>query len=161
MDQLPTPKCGESCDKTLDYFFFAGRLVPFRSDSSANQQLIKRTCGQSGEVSNFAPLSDCGESERSKRLSKAPGLYNSTFNKTFIKRHMRFRDASLMFKPRDPCPVFGAETTLAEIEPHPKHVILRFMDTSVIGAGPSNPWLWVARRPLQSVMYYSGNISAH
>jgi hypothetical protein len=34
---------------------------------------------------------------------------------------------------------------------------LRFMDTSVIGAGPSNPWLRVARRPLQSMMYYSIN----
>jgi hypothetical protein len=35
---------------------------------------------------------------------------------------MRFRDASLMLKPRDPCPVCGAETALVEIEPHPLHV---------------------------------------
>ena len=29
---------------------------------------------------------------------------------------------SLMLKPRNPCPVCGAETVLAEIEPHPLHV---------------------------------------
>jgi hypothetical protein len=34
---------------------------------------------------------------------------------------MRFQDASLMLKPRNPCPVYGAETALAEIEPHPLH----------------------------------------
>jgi hypothetical protein len=33
---------------------------------------------------------------------------------------MRLQDASL--KPRNPCPVCGAETVLAEIEPHPLHV---------------------------------------
>lgn len=39
-------------------------------------KLIKRTCGQSGGVSNFIQisLSDCGESGRSRRLNKAPGL---------------------------------------------------------------------------------------
>ena len=40
---------------------------------------------------------------------------------------MRFQYASLKFKapiilePLNPCPVCGAETTLAEIEPHPLH----------------------------------------
>jgi hypothetical protein len=34
---------------------------------------------------------------------------------------MRFQDASLMLKPRNLCPVCGAETALAEIEPHPLH----------------------------------------
>ena len=34
---------------------------------------------------------------------------------------MRFQDASLMLKPRNPCPVCGAETALAEIESHPLH----------------------------------------
>ena len=34
---------------------------------------------------------------------------------------MRFQDASLMLKPRNPCPVCGAETALTEIEPHPLH----------------------------------------
>ena len=39
-----------------------------------------------------------------------------------MAKHMRFQDASLMLKPGNPCPVCGAETTLAEIEPHPLHL---------------------------------------
>jgi hypothetical protein len=35
---------------------------------------------------------------------------------------MRFQDTSLTFAQRNPCPVCGAETALAEIEPHPLHV---------------------------------------
>jgi hypothetical protein len=38
------------------------------------------------------------------------------------RKPMRFQDASLTLKPRNPCPVCGAETDLAEIEPHPLHV---------------------------------------
>ncbi len=34
---------------------------------------------------------------------------------------MRFEDTSITFGPSDPCPVCGAETALAEIEPHPLH----------------------------------------
>jgi hypothetical protein len=37
-------------------------------------------------------------------------------------QHMRFQNASLMLKPKSPCPVCGAATALAEIEPHPLHV---------------------------------------
>src|SRR6202790_1201918 len=36
--------------------------------------------------------------------------------------HMRIQDAALALKPRNPCPVCGVETALAEIEPHPLHV---------------------------------------
>jgi hypothetical protein len=35
---------------------------------------------------------------------------------------MRFQDEPIMLKPKNPCPVCGAETTLAEIEAHPLHV---------------------------------------
>jgi hypothetical protein len=35
---------------------------------------------------------------------------------------MRVQDALLTFKPLNPCPVCGADTALAEIEPHPLHV---------------------------------------
>jgi hypothetical protein len=35
---------------------------------------------------------------------------------------MRYQDAALELKPRNPCPVCGVETALAEIEPHPLHV---------------------------------------
>ena len=53
-------------------------------------------------------------------------------------------DLLLMLKPLNPCPVCGAETALAEIQPHPLHVSFRFMDTFVTGAGRSNPWLFFA-----------------
>ena len=59
---------------------------------------------------------------------------------------MRFQDELLMLKPTNPCPVCGAETALVEIEPPLCTSILRFTDTSVTGAGPSNPWLCFARR---------------
>jgi hypothetical protein len=34
---------------------------------------------------------------------------------------MRIQEASLQLKPRNPCPVCGVETALAEVEPHPLH----------------------------------------
>ncbi len=66
---------------------------------------------------------------------------------------MRFEDASLMLKPRNPCPVCGAETALAEIEPHPLHANFEIHGylcdrCGPIGAGRSNPWLCFARRHL-------------
>jgi hypothetical protein len=47
-----------------------------------------------------------------------------------------FQDASLKVKPRNPCPVCGAETTLAEIEPHPLHVNLEILGYSCDRCGP-------------------------
>jgi len=35
---------------------------------------------------------------------------------------MRFQDTSHLLKPKDPCPVCGAEIALTEIEPHPLYV---------------------------------------
>jgi hypothetical protein len=35
---------------------------------------------------------------------------------------MRVQDALLVLNPLNPCPVCGAETALAEIEPHPLYV---------------------------------------
>ena len=56
-------------------------------------------------------------------------------------KHMRFQVASLLLKSAgNLCPVCGAETALTEIEPHPRTPSLRFTDTSVTRAGPSNPW---------------------
>src|SRR5271166_3248816 len=62
--------------------------------------LIKQTCGQSGEVSNFAQisLSDCGESGPSPTQSAR--AFNSIFlrpHRTTVGakgKHMRFQDAS-------------------------------------------------------------------
>jgi hypothetical protein len=35
---------------------------------------------------------------------------------------MRIQDVLLELEPKNPCPVCGVETALAEIEPHPLHV---------------------------------------
>ncbi len=35
---------------------------------------------------------------------------------------MLIEDVALELKPRNPCPVCGEETALAEVEPHPLHV---------------------------------------
>jgi hypothetical protein len=35
---------------------------------------------------------------------------------------MRIQEAVLELEPKNPCPVCGVETALAEIEPHPLHV---------------------------------------
>lgn len=42
------------------------------------------------------------------------------------KVHAR-QDDLLMLKPLDPCPICGAETVLAENEPHPLHVNFEFI----------------------------------
>jgi hypothetical protein len=47
---------------------------------------------------------------------------------------------SLTPKPLNPCPVCGAETSLAEIEPHPLHIKFEIHVTPVASAGRSNPW---------------------
>jgi hypothetical protein len=59
---------------------------------------------------------------------------------------MRVQEASLTMKLLNPCPVCGAETALAEIEPIPCTSTLRFTDTSATCAALSNPWLCFARR---------------
>jgi hypothetical protein len=60
---------------------------------------------------------------------------------------MRIQYASLKSKPLlNPCPVCGAETTLAEIEPTLCTPILKFTATFVTDADPPNPWLRFANR---------------
>jgi hypothetical protein len=113
-------------------------------------------------MSNFVQivLICFGESGPSRRHSKAPelsiqlstGRLSSVPNRTNLasgegKAHA-LQDASLMPKPRNPCPVCGAETVLAEIEPHPLHVNFEIHDISATDAIPSNPWLCFARRVL-------------
>ena len=65
---------------------------------------------------------------------------------------MRFQEASLMLKPRNPCPVCGFETALAEIEPHPLHVNFEIHGYLCDRCGPINS-LVVRRSPaLHSTM---------
>jgi hypothetical protein len=90
--------------------------------------------------------------------------FNSTFKKrssSVLKppnqrrakgKHMRFQDASLMLKPRNPCPVCGAETALAEIEPHPLHANFEIHGYLCDRCGPIKSLVVLRSPPLQSTM---------
>jgi hypothetical protein len=64
---------------------------------------------------------------------------------------MRFQDASFMLKP-DPCPVCGAETALAEIEPHPLHANFEIHGYLCDRYGPIKSLVVLRSTPLQSMM---------
>ena len=49
-----------------------------------------------------------------------------------------------IFQPINPCPICGAETTLAEIEPHPLHTKFEIHGYLCGQCGPSSPWLCFA-----------------
>jgi hypothetical protein len=65
---------------------------------------------------------------------------------------MRFQDASLMLKPRNPCPVCGAETALAEIEPHPLHAKFEIHGYLCDRCGPIKSLVVLRSPPLLSMM---------
>jgi len=106
------------------------------------------------------PHFDFGESGRSRRQSA--GAFNSTFKKTLIQRVLKphrtsvgRRESTCVFKMRRSCS--SQETRAQYAAPRPLlqrlsptlcTPILRFTDTSVTGAGRSNPWLCFARRHL-------------
>jgi hypothetical protein len=107
------------------------------------------------------PRFDFGESGSSENESKAPEAFNS-IQQDFIKRpqtapnqrrakgkHMRFQDASLML---NPCPVCGAETALAEIEPHPLHVNFEIHGYLCDLCGPVKSLVVLRSPPLQLMM---------
>src|SRR5258708_3198153 len=86
--------------------------------------------------------------------------FKSTFSKTFFKRprtapnrrrakgrHMRFQAASL-----NPCPVCGAETSLAEIEPHPLHVDFEIHGYLCDWCGPIKSLVVLRSPPLRAMM---------
>ena len=67
---------------------------------------------------------------------------------------MRFQYASLRSKPLNPCPVCGAETTLAEIESHPVHVAnFEIHGYFCDRCGPTKSLVVPRTPPLQSMMY--------
>jgi hypothetical protein len=59
---------------------------------------------------------------------------------------MRVQDASLTLKLLNPCPVCGAETALAEIEPHPLHVNFEIHGYLCDLCGPIKSLVCFARR---------------
>lgn len=65
---------------------------------------------------------------------------------------MRFENALLMLKPRDPCPMCGAETTLTEIEPHPLNVKFEIHGYFCERCGPVKSLVVLRAAPLQSMM---------
>jgi hypothetical protein len=64
---------------------------------------------------------------------------------------MRFQNALLMPKPSDPCPICGAETTLAEIEPHPLNVNFEIHGYLCDRCGPVKSSVVLRSPPLQSM----------
>ena len=65
---------------------------------------------------------------------------------------MRFQGASRMHKPINPCPVCGAETALAEIEPHPLHVNFDIHGYLCDQCGPVKSLVVLRVARLQSMM---------
>jgi ribosomal protein S27AE len=72
-------------------------------------------------------------------------------------RYMRVQYASRrskppMLPPVNPCPVCGAETTLAEIEPHPLHANFEIHGYLCGRCGPIKSMVVLRGPPLQPVM---------
>jgi hypothetical protein len=57
-----------------------------------------------------------------------------------------------MLKPTNPCPVCGAETALAEIEPHPVHFKFEIHGYLCDRCGPIKSMVVLRSPPLQSMM---------
>ena len=132
---------------------------------------VRQACGQSGHVSNFirTPHSNLRKQDSSKHQSQAPKCFNSTL-KIFADRpqtapnkcrakgaYMRVQYASLrskppMLQPINPCPVCGAETTLAEIEPHPLHANFEIHGYLCDRCGPTKSLVALRKPRLQSMM---------
>jgi hypothetical protein len=76
------------------------------------------TFGQSGFLSRFiqSNLSNLAA------LVSVSGPSNRAEASRMKGKYMRIHGAALELKPRNPCPVCGVETALAEVEPHPLHV---------------------------------------
>ena len=68
------------------------------------------------------------------------------FNMRRSNRSRRF------FRPLNPCPVCGAETTLAEIEPHPLHANFEIHGYLCDRCGPIKSLVVLRGPPLQPVM---------
>jgi hypothetical protein len=71
--------------------------------------------------------------------------------------YMRIQYASLkskppILRPLNPCPVCGAETTLAEIEPHPLHANFEIHGYFCDRCGPIKSLVVLRGPPLQPVM---------
>ena len=130
-----------------------------------------KVCGQSGQVINFAQiiLSNLRKQDGSKHKSQSPSV-SIQFEKYLpiecpriapnTRRAkgmcMRFQYASLKSKAPilqllNPCPICGAETTLAEIEPHPLHANFEIHGYLCDRCGPIKSLVVLRGPPLQMI----------
>jgi len=68
------------------------------------------------------------------------------------RKHARLQNAALLPEPRNPCPVCGAETALAEIVPHPLHVKFEIHGYLCDRCGPVKSLVVLRSPPIQSTM---------
>src|ERR1700676_1456892 len=117
------------------------------------------SCGQLDQVSNWIQIfrSYLRRIRTIETPAQSARAFNSTFHKMSPKtapnsvgakgKHMPFQVASL-----NPCPVCGAETALAEIEPHPLHFNLEIHGFLCDRCGPVKSLVVLRSPQLQSMM---------
>ena len=67
-------------------------------------------------------------------------------------QYAALRSKPLLLQPLNPCPVCGAETTLAEIESHPVHANFEIHGYFCDRCGPTKSLVVLRSPPLQSMM---------
>jgi hypothetical protein len=68
-----------------------------------------------------------------------------------MAKHLRFQAEPRLLNPRNPCPVCGAETALAEVEPHPLHGNFEIHGYACDRCGPIKSLVVVRSLPIQSM----------
>jgi hypothetical protein len=68
-----------------------------------------------------------------------------------MTKHMHFQEGPRMLIPRNPCPVCGAETMLAEVEPHPLHLKFEIHGYVCDRCGPIKSLVVLRSSPRQSM----------
>jgi hypothetical protein len=84
----------------------------------------------------------------SRRQSKAPGFFIQQDVPPSAPNQRRAK-GTLMLKSTNPCPVCGAETALAEIEPHPLHIKFEIHGYLCDRCGPVKSLVVLRSPPLQ------------
>jgi hypothetical protein len=119
----------------------------------------KRTCGQSGQVSNFVQilLNSLRRIRTIETPTQSARAFNSTFRMTSSNRTKlaaERRESTCVFMLRRSCSnrqetraqYVAPRLLLQRSSPTPCTQSLRFTDTFVTPAGPSNPWSCFACR---------------
>ena len=75
---------------------------------------------------------------------------SSFYSEIEMAKHLRFQAEPRLLNPRNPCPVCGAETALAEVEPHPLHVNFEIHGYACDRCGPIKSLVVIRSLPPQS-----------